>query len=109
MNLYISDLHFGHKGVINFDHRPFENIEEMDNVIIRNWNARVQNDDTVYIIGDLSHKALKEPEYYLRKLKGNKILILGNHDTCIMENDKALHYFHDVQTIMNIKDNDKRM
>ena len=23
MNLYISDLHFGHKNVILFEHRPF--------------------------------------------------------------------------------------
>ena len=30
VNLYTSDLHFGHKNVIQFDHRPFSNVEEMD-------------------------------------------------------------------------------
>ena len=45
MNLYISDLHFGHKNVIGFDHRPFADVDEMDNYIIRAWNSRVQNDD----------------------------------------------------------------
>ena len=30
MNLYISDLHFGHAGAIQFDNRPFADKEEMD-------------------------------------------------------------------------------
>lgn len=33
MNLYISDLHFGHKAVINFDNRPFADVEEMDRAL----------------------------------------------------------------------------
>lgn len=35
MNLYTSDLHFGHKNVIQFDHRPFSNVEEMDAFIMQ--------------------------------------------------------------------------
>ena len=27
MNLYTSDLHFGHKNVMLFDHRPFADVE----------------------------------------------------------------------------------
>ena len=30
MNLYISDLHFGHKNVILFEHRPFSDVDTMD-------------------------------------------------------------------------------
>ena len=52
MNYYISDLHFGHKNIINFDHRPFFDIEEMEEVLVMNWNATVHKDDTVYILGD---------------------------------------------------------
>ena len=29
MNLYISDLHFGHKNVILFEHRPFSDVDTM--------------------------------------------------------------------------------
>ena len=29
MNLYTSDLHFGHANVIRFDHRPFLDVDEM--------------------------------------------------------------------------------
>lgn len=35
MIYYIPDLHFGHKRVIEMDHRPFENIETMDKALIQ--------------------------------------------------------------------------
>ena len=41
MNLYISDLHFGHNAVIDFEHRPFSGTDEMDTVLIQLWNSRV--------------------------------------------------------------------
>lgn len=41
MIYYISDLHFGHRAVIGFDHRPYETVEEMDRALIDNWNSRV--------------------------------------------------------------------
>ena len=52
MNFYISDLHIGHPGVIEFDNRPFADLNEMQKTIIDNWNSRVQKNDTVYIVGD---------------------------------------------------------
>ena len=54
MNLYISDLHFGHKNVIGFDHRPFIDTDEMDHCLIKLWNTRVQPDDHVYVVGDFA-------------------------------------------------------
>lgn len=56
MNLYTSDLHFGHKNVIQFDHRPFSNVEEMDALIMQCWNKRVQPDDIIYTWRFLSSK-----------------------------------------------------
>lgn len=54
MDYFISDLHFGHKNVLAFDNRPFDNIEQHDNALIRNWNNAVNIDDDVYILGDIS-------------------------------------------------------
>lgn len=34
MNLYISDLHFGHTNAIKFDQRPFTDVDEMDRCMI---------------------------------------------------------------------------
>lgn len=45
-NFYISDLHIGHENILRFDNRPFANVNEMNNKLIENWNARVRSDDT---------------------------------------------------------------
>ena len=52
MIYYIADMHFGHENVIHFDGRPFADTEQMDEVLIQNWDERVTADDTVYVLGD---------------------------------------------------------
>ena len=80
MNLYISDLHFGHKNVILFEHRPFSDVDTMDHCLIQLWNSRVSADDDVYIVGDFCYRSGRTPDWYLRQLKGHKHLIIGNRD-----------------------------
>lgn len=105
MNLYISDLHFGHRSVINFDNRPFFDVDEMDRVLIYLWNSRVQKDDDVYIVGDFAYRNEKPEEWYLQNLKGRKHLIIGNHDNKLLANDKAMGCFESVDKMMHVTDN----
>lgn len=78
MIYFTSDLHLGHKNIIRLCNRPFQNVNEMNETLIHNWNNIIQKDDTVYILGDLCFKK----EYDLiKKLSGHKILIRGNHDS----------------------------
>ena len=109
MNLYTSDLHFGHKNVIEFDHRPFHDVNEMDHLMIESWNSRVQPDDTVYILGDFSYRSEKELTWYLKQLKGHKILVAGNHDGKLLTNQSALSYFDGVEKLMEIADGENRI
>lgn len=109
MNLYISDLHFGHKNVIIYDHRPFAGVDEMDHVLIELWNARVCNDDHVYIVGDLCYKNDHPEQWYLRQLKGRKHLVIGNHDNRLLKNDEAMAYFGSVDSLVRITDGDKAL
>lgn len=109
MNLYISDLHFGHKNVINFDHRPFAGVNEMDYMLITLWNGRVQEDDDVYIVGDFAHHNERPAEWYLRQLKGRKHLVIGNHDGKLLDNPKAMSYFESVEKMMHVEDNGKQI
>ena len=76
--LFTSDIHFGHKNAIDYDRRPFSSVEEMDEEIIRRWNAKVYADDLVYILGDFTIE--DDAAKYASRLKGRKILIRGNHD-----------------------------
>ncbi|MCQ2540291.1 MAG: metallophosphoesterase [Acetatifactor sp.] len=81
MKYYISDLHLFHEACIRFDNRPFATVEEMNETILNNWNNKVNNGDTVYILGDVSMRGQQEELIALvAKLKGHKILIKGNHD-----------------------------
>lgn len=109
MNFYISDTHFGHRGVLNFDHRPFSDVEEMDSVLIKLWNSRVSPDDNVYILGDFAYRNEKPEEWYLSQLRGHKHLIIGNHDSKLLANEKAMGYFESVDKMMHVTDNGKQI
>lgn len=55
MIYFTSDLHLGHRGIIEMQNRPFKNVEEMNRVIVDNYNEVVHKNDTVYFLGDISH------------------------------------------------------
>lgn len=72
----ISDNHFSHANIITYTNRPFKDVEEMDNVMLENWNKTVGKNDLVYFLGDLTFDIKK----IVPKLNGKKIFIKGNHD-----------------------------
>ena len=79
--LYIADCHFCH-GRLNteMDMRGFASAEEMNEHMIRQWNAKVTSKDTVYILGDFSLAGGFQTSGILKCLNGSKHLIIGNHD-----------------------------
>ena len=77
MLYFTSDTHFGHHNIIGFSKRPYANKEEMDEALIRNWNAVVEPDDIIYHLGDFAFGRGLE---ILPMLNGEKHLIKGNHD-----------------------------
>jgi len=81
MIYFTADLHFGHSGIISMRSRPFADKNEMNEVLVQNYNAVVHKNDICYILGDVAHKQSKETTAQLiRRLNGRKILIRGNHD-----------------------------
>ena len=102
MNFYTADLHFGHKRIIELDHRPFSSVEEMDQTIIENWNKKVRKNDDVYIIGDVCFKGA---EKYLKQLNGRKHLIIGNHDKNTIKDKEACKHFVSMAYYKKIHEN----
>lgn len=85
MNYYIADMHLfcnsQTQAGVNYDRRPFANVEEMNAHFLSRWNAKVTNGDTVYILGDVAFRGNQEQRVKLvSQLKGRKILVKGNHD-----------------------------
>lgn len=102
---YISDLHLGHKNAIRFDNRPWPTIEAMDEGIIENWNKKVSNEDTVYILGDISwYRDAKKTATLLKRLNGKKILLKGNHDN--LRSSEVAACFAEIYDYHEIKDGD---
>lgn len=103
MIYYISDLHFGHLRCIKMDKRPFSSIEEMDRILIENWNNKVNEEDDVYILGDFSYKSKIDPVEYLKQLKGHKHLIVGNHDLKLIKTKRPVITLRQLITIFKLK------
>ena len=75
-----ADTHFGHANVIEYSHRPYATLSEMDADLARRWNEVVGPDDLVYHLGDF---AMGDPEKwpkYRSRLNGRIVLVRGNHD-----------------------------
>lgn len=52
----------------------------MNDFILTEWNKRITNADTVYLLGDITWKVCDESISLMSKLKGNLVLVTGNHD-----------------------------
>jgi calcineurin-like phosphoesterase family protein len=70
-------------------------VEEMNQVLLKNWNGVITNEDKVYYLGDISFgRNCHEAKYWWDKLNGDKTLIMGNHDR-----------FNEVKSFKNVRRN----
>lgn len=107
MNYFISDTHFGHAKVLQYDKRPFSGIDEMDEMMIERWNQTVSVKDDVYVLGDFAYRNKKSEEWYLKQLKGRLHLIVGNHDGKLLTNKNALDLFVSIDVMKTICEDGK--
>ncbi len=99
MIYFIADAHFGHENIIELCNRPYNNIQEMNFDMIQKWNRKIENNDTVYALGDMLFRC-DNPEYILSQLNGQKHLIVGNHDGSWMTKVDVSKYFDSVNTLL---------
>lgn len=103
---FTSDLHFGHRNILNFCSRPFADIKEMGQALIDTWNKTVGENDIVFVLGDMfwwdsRHGTWKA----LKKLNGEIYIVLGNHDTAkqyeiaLQQAPDKIHLLSDTVTV----------
>jgi calcineurin-like phosphoesterase family protein len=80
MRYVVSDTHFGHENIIEYCDRPFDTVEEMDTVLIEQWNETVEPTDTVLHLGDLAFWQSDGATSYSDALDGQLTVLRGNHD-----------------------------
>ena len=78
-----SDLHLNHERIIELANRPFADVGEMNEAIVRNINATVHEGDTLWVLGDvcMGREKTQGARALLDALECKDVhLVLGNHD-----------------------------
>ena len=87
---FTGNQQFGRPSAIKQFKRPFSNVEEMNQVLIENWNKTVAVDDVVYVLGNFAWDP-STAEETLTKLNGNIVIVPGEIDEPILElSDKQI-------------------
>ena len=95
----VSDHHFGHANICKFLNddgtkvRPWDDVDEMDEVLIQNHNKVVGHNDKCYFLGDVTFS--KKHLHKIARLNGDKVLIKGNHDNLKLSD--YIPYFRDIR------------
>lgn len=109
VNLFFtSDTHFWHSNIIKYCNRPFMDIEEMNEEIIKRWNDKIEKDDLVFHLGDFAFCGPSQYKTLLERLNGKIILILGNHDWRNIK-EGYMSKFNGIYQQLRIKVDDQRI
>lgn len=85
---WTSDWHFGHVNIMAYcpararylGLQDGATVTDMNEALVRLWNNQVDDDDTIVVVGDMCMGKVAETLEYVKRLKGQKHLVLGNHD-----------------------------
>jgi len=76
---FTSDWHIGHDNCLVYDNRPFKNIDDMHESLIRRYNSIVPKSGICYFLGDMGNRT-EDIRKVMDRLNGTKVLLWGNHD-----------------------------
>lgn len=81
---FTGNQQFGRPGAIKQFKRPFANVDEMNSILIENWNKIVSSEDVVYVLGNFAWDPTTAEEM-LNKLNGNIVIVPGEIDEAVIE------------------------
>jgi len=109
---FVSDSHFSHGNIIKYCERPFSSKEEMEEILVDNWNGLVSTKDDVYHLGDFAFlpngdNGRIELKRILSRLNGRIHLLLGSHDKGLQNQRDLFHETFRRNSIVERKFGDK--
>lgn len=96
---FTSDEHYGHTNIIKYCNRPFSDVKEMDEELIKRHNEVVGTEDMVYHLGDFTLRSKREALNYLGRLNGKHVIIRGSHDKWMYENFSVGEGIHEISEL----------
>lgn len=96
-HLFSSDYHLDHANIIKYCNRPFKDKNEMNELIIKNHNSVVKENDYFYFMGDFCFSS--RIAEFISRLNGKKVFIIGNHDRKNMFKNIGIESISDVKMI----------
>ena len=101
----IADLHIQHARILEFGRSCMaSNVDEHDEVLIKNWNSVVKSTDTVFVLGDVCFQGV-ENVLKLKRCYGKKILIGGNHDVKKLLSPEFSEVFDRIEAVYEYRKN----
>lgn len=101
-----SDLHWGHQNIMSFcpqSRARFKNdVNYMNEEMVREWNNTVESEDLVYILGDVAFLPAQKAAQYMNRCNGRKILVQGNHDRKTLNDPSFRGCFEEVHHYLDI-------
>lgn len=98
---FTSDIHFSHANIIKYSNRPFADVAEMDEAMLKTINETVGPRDFLYILGDVSFAKPEYTKQMIKRMNGIKILVWGNHDQVIRSNSEIRDLFHETHELLD--------
>jgi calcineurin-like phosphoesterase family protein len=93
-----SDTWFGRPQILQIaNRRDFQTIEEMDAVLIKNWNKKVKKNDVVFHLGNFAWDPITARKV-LKKLNGTIFFLKGSQDDALVE---VIHEFPNASFLDN--------
>ena len=85
---FTADEHYGHRNIIKYCDRPFNSLDEMDELLIANFNEVVPEDGFIIHVGDFTLRNRKFALSIVQRLNGIHFFIYGSHDRWMTDEEK---------------------
>lgn len=101
---FTADLHLNDTKVLKYPNNKFKSIEDRNRAVIESINNKVKKDDLLFLLGDIGKGLYQE---HIKSINcKNLILVLGNHDMKINEEQKSYYKKISPYLVLMVKDSE---